>query len=157
MSKGFSNEKPRRYLEWLRRRYVSRTTTLPWRIYREIWVCTRPQPHDGPCNGWPCDYVQRKVFHKRGRFLMSVRAKFRVRSITRQQGYGRLPDGTNGPVEVRTVHLDPVSAGNDPNHENAKFWAASPSGSIDLGCANLQAAEVFELGQEFYVDFTRAE
>lgn len=21
----------------------------------EIVQCTRPQPHDGPCNGWPCD------------------------------------------------------------------------------------------------------
>jgi len=21
--------------------------------------CTRPHGHDGPCNGWPCDYVRK--------------------------------------------------------------------------------------------------
>lgn len=23
-----------------------------------VEVCTREQPHDGPCNGWPCAYVR---------------------------------------------------------------------------------------------------
>lgn len=22
--------------------------------------CIREQPHDGPCNGWPCEYVRNK-------------------------------------------------------------------------------------------------
>lgn len=27
-----------------------------------IQTCTRPQPHTGPCNGWPCASVRRKHF-----------------------------------------------------------------------------------------------
>jgi len=29
---------------------------------REVKKCTRP-PHEGPCNGWPCDYVAEKLRH----------------------------------------------------------------------------------------------
>ena len=82
--------------------------------------------------------------------MPSVRAKFRVEKITRQNNW-------NGSKELRTVSLSPVYGGNDPNHENAKFWQASPSGSLELGCINLDAAEAFELGKEYYIDFTPAD
>lgn len=36
------------------------------------------------------------------------------------------------------------------------FWNASPSGSLELGCINLVAADRFELGKEYYLDFTPA-
>ncbi len=92
-----------------------------------------------------------------------VRAKFRVTSIDRmtasvpsseadEAGRTKYVHG-----EVRTVTLRPVYGNGDPNHENTKFWAASPSGEIKLGCANLAAAECFGLDQEFYVDFTPAD
>lgn len=92
---------------------------------------------------------------------MSVRAKFKVRSITRDESSvpARNEKGefTYVQGEVRTVILSPVYGNGDPNHENTKFWQASPSGEIKLGCANLAAAEAFELGKEYYVDFTPAE
>lgn len=100
---------------------------------------------------------------------MTTRAKFSVQSITRnltsipkkdadgkvvvnERGHNEYENG-----EVHTVRLTPVYGNNDPNHENTKFWAASPSGSIEIGCANIEAAQVFELGKEYYVDFTAAE
>lgn len=91
---------------------------------------------------------------------MSVRAKFKCQRIERIQGsvpvVGEDGKFTYAQGEVRTVHLDPVYGNGDPNHENTKFWQASPSGSIMIGCANLKAAEAFELGAEYYVDFSKA-
>ena len=99
---------------------------------------------------------------------MKVRAKFKVDSITRSQSsrvvvddFGKPVRDSRGfdqyePCEIRTVALSPVYGSGDPNHENTKFWLASPSGSIQLGCVNLAAAEAFELGGEYYVDFTPA-
>ena len=87
-----------------------------------------------------------------------VRAKFRVDSIQRslttkcvdrdRQKYDS--------VEVRTVCMTPVFS-NDPDSENRQFWEATPSGKLELGCVNLEAAQAFELGQEYYIDFTKAE
>ena len=94
--------------------------------------------------------------------MATVRAKFKVDSIERQRcSVKGTEKDANGntiyvPGEVRSVKLTPVYGNGDPNHENTKFWNASPSGGIQLGCANLEAAEAFELGQEFYVDFTPA-
>lgn len=56
--------------------------------------------------------------------------------------------------EVQTVRLIPVEAGGNPIHENAQFWAATPSGLCELGCVNLAAADKFEVGKEYYLDFT---
>lgn len=96
---------------------------------------------------------------------MSVRAKFKVNAITRSESSrpkldaeGNQIKGATGygeyePCEVRTVKMSPVSGGSP---ENLKFWNASPSGSLEIGCANLAAAEAFELGKEYYVDFTPA-
>lgn len=100
--------------------------------------------------------------------MAGTRAKFKVDSIERS--IGSMPvlndDGTQkkgesgyilyGPVEMRTIKMSPVFGNGDSNHENTKFWQASPSGSLNLSCVNLAAAEVFGLGEEFYVDFTRA-
>lgn len=89
-----------------------------------------------------------------------VRAKFKVDKIERILGtvpkVGEDGKSTWVPGEVRSVILSPVYGNGDPAHENTKFWQASPSGQIVIGCANLQAAEAFELGAEYYVDFTPA-
>ncbi len=92
-----------------------------------------------------------------------VRAKFKVDSIRREhqmrptdeKGERGYPVYRN--VEVRTVVMSPVYGNGDPNHENTKFWDATPSGKLELGCANLKAAEMFDIGQEYYVDFTKAD
>jgi hypothetical protein len=75
---------------------------------------------------------------------MSVRAKFRVHNI-KDQGAG-----------LAVIELHPVYS-SDPQSENAKFFDATPWGSIQLGTVNAAAAEQFKAGGEFYVDFTPAE
>ena len=74
-----------------------------------------------------------------------TRAKFYVNQIIRTSGW-------NG----ATIKLQPVYS-NDPQHENKKFWEATPSGSIELNINNPDAVEEFELGKEYFVDFTPAE
>jgi hypothetical protein len=80
-----------------------------------------------------------------GETPMSVRAKFRVGGIRRFIMGGK---------EVQSVELHPVTGGTD---ENKTFFAATPSGKIELGCVNLEAASQFELEKEYYVDFCPAE
>lgn len=73
---------------------------------------------------------------------MSVRAKFKCTSKEAN------PHG-NGDL----VRLDPVIDGSE---ENKRFYSYTPGGQIQLGTVNPQAAEQFEVGQEYYVDFHRA-
>lgn len=79
---------------------------------------------------------------------MSVRAKFVVQSVTRTQHW----DKAKG--EVQPIKLTPVTSGSD---ESKAFYAATPGGSVDLQTLNPQAASYFELGKEYYLDFTKAE
>lgn len=92
---------------------------------------------------------------------MSVRAKFKVDSIERHNNPTSIKqqDGSyeTKPGEMHSIKLSPVYANNDPKHENSKFWAASPSGQLTLGCANPEATKYFDLGGEYYIDFTKAE
>jgi hypothetical protein len=68
---------------------------------------------------------------------MSVRAKFKC------QG------SVNG-----VVTLWPVTDGSE---ENKTFWKYTPGGQITLTITNPAAMEQFEVGKEYYVDFTPAE
>ncbi len=89
-----------------------------------------------------------------------VRAKFKVDAIKRLNTSVPVvgEDGQTKwiPGEMRTISMSPV-VDRDPANENTKFWQATPSGGIELGCVNLAAAEAFELGKEYYIDFTLAE
>jgi len=76
---------------------------------------------------------------------MSVKAKFKVDAIERTKYSEK---------ELQTIKLSPVTSGSD---ENKQFWAFTPCGSITLGMVNAEAASQFELGAEYYVDFTKAE
>jgi hypothetical protein len=76
---------------------------------------------------------------------MTVRAKFKVQSITRREHW----DKSKG--EIHSIDLAPVTSGSD---ENKEFYAATPGGSIKLDTINEAAGNQFKLGQEFYVDFT---
>jgi hypothetical protein len=84
-----------------------------------------------------------------------VRAKFSVNAIRRTR-YGKYVNGETVQTEMQTIELNPVYS-NDENDENKKFWDATPSGKIELGTINLEAAKYFELGKEYYVDFKEAE
>lgn len=93
---------------------------------------------------------------------MSVRAKFKVQSIQRGMGARNTGKDEKGhytyePCELQTIVMVPVSSNGDPNHENTRFWQASPSGELRLGTINPEAWSQFELGAEYYVDFTKAD
>lgn len=75
-----------------------------------------------------------------------IRAKFTVQSIESTLW---------GKEEIKSIKLNPVYS-SDLNSENGKFWKASPSGDIRLGTINPEASSQFELGAEYYVDFTKA-
>lgn len=95
---------------------------------------------------------------------MSVRAKFTYTGYEATlyttfpvTGADGKPDlGKSVSVEMRTLKFSPVYGKGDPEHENTKFWKASPSGSITLGTVNPEAWVQFEMGKEYYVDFTAA-
>ena len=76
-----------------------------------------------------------------------VRAKFKVSEITRRAEYG-------SPKEVQIIKLHPVT---NNSEENKKFYAYTPCGQIELGTVNADAAKLFDLNCEYYVDFTKAE
>jgi hypothetical protein len=91
-----------------------------------------------------------------------VRAKFKVQKVERILSIVPVVNPETGnteymPGEIQSILMSPVSGNGDPSHENTKFWQASPSGQLTIGCANLEAAKQFELGKEYYVDFTPAE
>jgi len=89
-----------------------------------------------------------------------VRAKFVFVSYTTMlAGQGKHVDGkwvTLPSKEMRTLRFTPVYGNGDPNHENTKFWEASPQGQLELGTVNPEAWSKFELGAEYYLDFTKA-
>lgn len=95
---------------------------------------------------------------------MSVRAKFThtgyESSVQSTYPYQKEDGSTDyskpKAVELRTLKFSPVYGNGDPNHENTKFWAASPSGSIMLGTINPDAWQHFEIGKEYYVTFDQA-
>jgi hypothetical protein len=62
-----------------------------------------------------------------------------------------IPPAVNG-IQPK-VFLSPAYAPDDPQSENGRFWQATPAGSIELSINNPAAAEVFEVGREYYVDF----
>lgn len=84
-----------------------------------------------------------------------VRAKFVVNRIERSLGSYYNPETKEYESrEVQTIKLHPVTG---MEGENAQFFAATPSGSIELAVVNAAAAKDFDIGAAFYVDFTRAE
>ncbi len=88
---------------------------------------------------------------------MSLRAKFkctRFESSIQQVQNPKTKEYEKR--ELRTVCFVPVYGSGDPNHENTKFFAYSPSGEIKLGTVNPEAWKAFELEKEYYVDFTPA-
>ncbi|GAB3303797.1 hypothetical protein [Hymenobacter tenuis] len=74
---------------------------------------------------------------------MTVKAKFQVTTIeTNENGYTQ--------IGMAPVYSD------DPNHENKKYWNATPAGTIFLGVSNEQAFAGYATGDEVYVTFDKA-
>ena len=72
-----------------------------------------------------------------------VRAKFKVESV-KQGG------------DTYEVRMAPVYGNDDPEHENTQFFKYTPAGSIALFVVRPETAGRFEVGKEYYVDFTPA-
>jgi hypothetical protein len=75
---------------------------------------------------------------------MNVRAKFRVTKVS----------AVDWNPEVRIVELSAVCADGVP--ENERYHRYTPSGSVSLTIDNPPAAVEFDLGKEFYLDFSPA-
>jgi hypothetical protein len=94
---------------------------------------------------------------------MSVRAKFavtKIESTLGQRATGEKDERGHAkyePCEMKTLVMNPVYGNGDPNHENTKFWQASPGGELRLNVVNAAAVAQFELGKEYYVDFSPAD
>lgn len=91
-----------------------------------------------------------------------TRAKFRVNSITLNAYPTVDADGKTIMSVFPSIKMNPVTppfidGKMDPDHENAKFWTASPSGELTMQINNPLGAEVFEAGREYYIDFTPAD
>ncbi len=78
---------------------------------------------------------------------MTVRAKFVLNSITVTKHWDR------NKGNLHTLKFTPVTSG---SLENEAFYAATPSGSIELSVLNDSASLNFELGKEYFVDFSPA-
>ena len=77
--------------------------------------------------------------------------KFKVTGVNSFEG-----QWDSKPAIGRTVTLTPVSPmEKDKDHENAKFWEASPSGKLEITIMNPAAADELEVGQEFYLLITK--
>lgn len=77
-----------------------------------------------------------------------VRAKFRCYSI---EHFSQEPGGS------RRVKLAPVYPGQNPTEEDKAFWKYTPSGTLEMTIDNPPAADMFEIGKVYYLDFTRAD
>lgn len=76
---------------------------------------------------------------------MNTRAKFKCSSVTKSLHW----DKSKGNLFAAT--LNPVTADNE---ENKKFFEATPAGQIQLSTIR---DDHFEVGKDYYVDFTLAE
>lgn len=76
---------------------------------------------------------------------ISVRGKFYVATLTKRGHPGYTDNGTE-------VVFEAVC--NDETPENARFHRYTPQGQITMHVDNPDAEAVFEIGKEFYVDFS---
>lgn len=75
-----------------------------------------------------------------------VVAKFRV-NAKKEMTWG---EGVAYEIMLNPVY-DP-----DPESENGKFYSATPSGQIQLNIVRPAAADEFEVGREYFVNFSLA-
>jgi hypothetical protein len=80
---------------------------------------------------------------------INTRCKFVVDEITTGR-YGK-------PTKMKFVAVYPAQDGSDgyKHDEDHAFFNATPYGFIELHIQNAHAAELFQPGDEFYVDFLK--
>lgn len=72
-----------------------------------------------------------------------VRAKFRCWSVI--------------PSSDGAFNIELHAVTEDSSEENKTFWKYTPAGSVTLSTVNKAAADYYEPGVEYYLDFTKAE
>lgn len=73
-----------------------------------------------------------------------VRAKYKCTEVIKRESYNN-----SNKKFVYTAKFYVVTSGSE---ENNKFFEYTPSGNIDIGTYK---EDVFEVGKEYYVDFTK--
>lgn len=87
---------------------------------------------------------------------MKVRAKFYVASVSEpKQATKFLGDGKTKQVNAYDIALYAVTA--NGSKENQEFFTNTPTGSLIFNTVNESAAKQFEVGKEYYIDFTEVE
>jgi len=82
---------------------------------------------------------------------MKVRAKFRVTAI---EFYETPPQSAR--IKMAPVYSSKNAKGEYvQNEENKAFWQATPNGELWMHINNPAAVNAFEVGAEYYLDFTR--
>lgn len=86
----------------------------------------------------------------------TVRAKFYVSSVSEPKPATKfLGEGKSEQVQAYDISLFAVTA--NGSEENKSFFTNTPTGSLTLNTVNEAAAKQFEVGKEYYLDFTPAE
>lgn len=78
---------------------------------------------------------------------MSTRAKFTLISKVASA------EDANGDISA-SLSFEAVI---DGSPENKEFWKWTPAGQINIHIDNPEALKMFDEGEEYYVDFTKAE
>lgn len=79
---------------------------------------------------------------------MNIRAKFKCVEIKKAMGGTYDDRGKYVPGVLHSYRFNPVVGDSE---ENKRFFASTPSGLIELQAVR---DDLFELGQEYYLDFT---
>lgn len=80
--------------------------------------------------------------------MQKIRTKFDCTGVTKSIHWQRNEDGTN-----RFHYSASFNVVHQGSEENKKFYAATPTGSINV---STYAEDVFEPGKSYYVEFTPA-
>lgn len=79
--------------------------------------------------------------------MNAIRAKFKVDAISTPPS----PEMGAGTVYLSAVISD------DPTHENKIFTDLTPAGNLMIGITKPETLAFYEVGKEYYLDFTKAE
>lgn len=85
--------------------------------------------------------------------LKTVRAKFYCTSVTKTMGSRWNADGKYESAVVYNYRFQAVTGGPNETEENKKFFASTPSGTIELQAVR---DDLFEIQKEYYLDFAPA-
>ena len=83
---------------------------------------------------------------------MTIRAKFKLAEVTTRLSMKQNPHTQVWDSIPLNSYKFYVVTGD--NEENKKFFASTPSGTIELGIPNPDVK--FEIGKEYFVDFVEA-